>query len=125
MGGDLAEAARVLGVLMQLDAATAQRATGHFQNGMTSGPEFMGKAMGMRGALMSGSTAELLQLVVDCFGLQGAEAEAAVDALRARYPAPPASADEAGRKAAQADLKAAANAGTAVGSDGSGSIDRK
>lgn len=88
MQNNLDEGAEILAVLLGLDAAAAKAATAFFQRGMTSGPDFMMKAMSMRTAVTSGDEAELLQLMTDCFDLHGDAAREAVAAVRARYPAP-------------------------------------
>jgi hypothetical protein len=89
MSGDVPAAAGVLEVLLGLapDAATA--ATTHFQEQMSSGgPAFMGKAMGLRTAVTSGSDAEIKTLLSDCFGLAEPALAPALATLRTRYPAP-------------------------------------
>jgi hypothetical protein len=54
---------------------------------MTSDPAFMGKAMGLRTAVTSGSDGEIGALLGDCFGLSGALKDGAVATLRKQYPA--------------------------------------
>jgi len=88
MSGNAAAAASVLEVLLGLDRPTADAATAHFQREMTSGgPAFMGKAMGLRTAVTSGSDAEISALLADCFGLAQPAIAPALAALRAKYPA--------------------------------------
>jgi hypothetical protein len=88
MRGDAAAAAGVLEVLLALDAQAASAATSHFQAQMTSGgPAFMGKAMGLRTAVTSGSDAEISALLAECFGLEEPARARAVAALREQYPA--------------------------------------
>lgn len=89
MRGDSAAAASVLETLLGLSSEHSAAATGHFR-GRMSDPAFMPKAMGLRTAVASGSDAEIAALLGDCFGLDGPARDAAVTALRARYPAPPA-----------------------------------
>jgi hypothetical protein len=87
MGGNADEAARVLGVLLGLEPAEAASATAHFQQGAASGGQaFMMKAMGLRQAVTAPDDAPARELVAACFGLAGARLDAAVAALRARYP---------------------------------------
>ena len=86
MGGKPDEAARVLGVLLALDAPAAAAATAHFQEGARSGGQaFMMKAMGLRQAVTAPDDAPARELVGACFGLEGATLDGAVAALRARY----------------------------------------
>ena len=87
MGGDVARAAEVLGELLALDAAGATAATTHFQTNISADPAFMGKAMGLRTAVTSGTDAEIGALLADCFALKGAAVTSAVAELRKRYPA--------------------------------------
>src|SRR5688572_12122602 len=87
MAKDTAAAARVLKELLRLDDASAQAAAEHFDRQMTQGgPPFMGKAMGLRAAVTTGTDEEIRALIGECFGLEGEAAEGAVGALRERYP---------------------------------------
>lgn len=85
MSGDRATAASVLEQLLGVPPATAEAATGVFL-GKMSDPGFMAKAMGLRNAVTTGTDEEISTLVEACFGLHGPALEAAVVALRARYP---------------------------------------
>jgi hypothetical protein len=85
MQGDLGKATSVLAALLDLDADGARAAVAFFQQGMTSGPDFMMKAMGMRTAVMSGTEDDLRRLLVDCFGLEGDAVSRAVTAVLARF----------------------------------------
>jgi hypothetical protein len=87
MRGDGAAAAAVLETLLGLAPDQAAAATDHFRGRMTD-PAFLPKAMGLRGAVTTGTDAEIAALLGDCFGLDGAQRDAAVAALRTRYPAP-------------------------------------
>jgi hypothetical protein len=87
MGGDSKRAAEVLEQLLALDEGAAAAAVAHFQKSMTGDPGFMGKAMGLRTAVTSGSDGEIAALLGDCFGLSGAARDGAVASLRQRYPA--------------------------------------
>lgn len=90
MGGDAAAGARVLEQLLALDPETAMKATTHFQAQMAAGgPGFMGKAMGLRAAVASGSAAEIGALLAECFGLTEPALTPAVTALRAEGRAMP------------------------------------
>jgi len=83
MRGDVEAAGGVLQQLLGLDPATARGAAQHFQNQSTAiGPAFLGKAMGLRTAVTSGSEAEISALLRDCFGLDGAPLATALAALR-------------------------------------------
>jgi hypothetical protein len=70
MKGDVDGAGAVLQPLLGLGADDARAAAQHFhQQSTTVGPAFMGKAMGLRTVLASGSDAELAALLGECFGL--------------------------------------------------------
>ena len=85
MKGDVDGAGAVLQPLLGLDADQARAAAQHFQQqSTTAGPAFMGKAMGLRGALASGSDTEIAALLVDCFGLAGAPLATALATLKPR-----------------------------------------
>lgn len=86
MRGDGGAAAGVLESLLALTPDGAAAATAHFRGRMTD-PAFLPKAMGLRGAVTTGTDAEIAALLGDCFGLEGVPRDAAVAALRARYPA--------------------------------------
>jgi hypothetical protein len=88
MKGDVESAGVVLQALLGLDAAASRAAAQHFQTQSASlGPAFMGKAMGLRTALASGSDAEIEQLLQDCFGLTGAALATALATLKRMQPA--------------------------------------
>lgn len=90
MRSDVPAAGAVLESLLGLDAATAGAAAQHFQaQSVSQGPAFMGKAMGLRSALASGSDTEIGQLLRDCFGLDGAHLATAVASLKRSQPARP------------------------------------
>lgn len=83
MKSDVEAAGAVLQVLLGLDTAQAVAAARHFHTQSTQlGPAFMGKAMGLRTALTSGSDAELEQLLQDCFGLTSAALATALATLK-------------------------------------------
>lgn len=83
MRGDAAAGARVLEQLLVLEPEVATKATAHFQDQMAAGgPTFMGKAMGLRTAVASGSDAEISALLAECFGLTEPALTPAVGALR-------------------------------------------
>ena len=85
MGGDADRAARVLAELLAIDDATATSATAHFQQQMAASPTFAQKAMGMRQVVESRDEPALVDLLVDCFGIESARATQAAAALLARY----------------------------------------
>jgi hypothetical protein len=83
MRGDVAAAGTVLQQLLGLEAAAAHVAAEHFQAQATSvGPAFMGKAMGLRAAVTSGSDAEIGALLHDCFGLADAPLATAIATVK-------------------------------------------
>jgi hypothetical protein len=87
MGNDTARAGEVLEALLGLDHDAALAAAGHFQRSMGADPAFMGKAMGLRTAVTSGSDAEIAALLGDCFAIKGDAVAPAVATLRKKYPA--------------------------------------
>lgn len=83
MKGDVDAAGAVLQPLLGLAAGDAQTAAQHFQaQSVALGPAFMGKAMGLRTAVASGSDAEIGALLHDCFGLADARLATSIAALR-------------------------------------------
>jgi hypothetical protein len=83
MKGDVDGAGTVLQQLLGLGAVEARAAAQHFHTQSTSlGPAFMGKAMGLRTAMASGSEAEISALLRDCFGLADAPLATAVATLK-------------------------------------------
>jgi len=89
MKGDVPAAASVLEELLGLSAVRAHTASESFRAAMaTGGPQFMQQAMGLRGAVTTGTDAEIAALLVACFGLAQTECAAAVAVLRQRYPLP-------------------------------------
>ena len=83
MQGNVDGASTVLEQLLGLAAPEARAAAEHFHaQATTQGPAFMGKAMGLRGALAGGSDAEIRALVRDCFGLADAPLATAVATLK-------------------------------------------
>lgn len=81
--GDDAAAAGVLTELLGIDDARATAATAHFRAGLDASPQFMMKAMGMRGVVEARDAERLRALLEECFGLTDAEDAAAT--LLARY----------------------------------------
>jgi hypothetical protein len=70
MRGDVPAGAGVLEQLLGLDGPTAHAAASHFAaQAAAHGPAFMGKAMGLRTAVASGSAAEIAGVLTECFGL--------------------------------------------------------
>src|ERR1043166_1675234 len=66
MKGDVAAAGAVLQPLLGLPPDQAQQAAQHFHAQSTAqGPAFMGKAMGLRTAMASGSDTEIAALLRD------------------------------------------------------------
>src|SRR5262245_28307405 len=85
MQGDGATASCHLVTLLEVPAATADAAAKHFQQAMAQGPDFMMKAMGLRTAVTDPDLAKTTGLLVDCFGLDGAQAEQSAQALKRRF----------------------------------------
>jgi hypothetical protein len=86
MTGNTTEAARVLGVLLELDPPAAQAAAAHFRERMqVEGANFMTSAMGLRTAVTTGEDGEIRKLLTDCFGLTGPALDRSLTALRLRY----------------------------------------
>lgn len=87
MKGDAEGAGRVLQPLLGLEAGPAAEAAGHFAaRSAAEGPAFLGKAMGLRTALASGSSAEISGLLGDCFGLTGEPLATALATLARSQP---------------------------------------
>jgi hypothetical protein len=87
MQGNAAAAASTLETLLALEPADAAAAAAHFQAQMAAGgPAFMGKAMGLRTAVASGSDAEVAALLAECFGLVEPTLGRAVAAVRGSAP---------------------------------------
>ena len=84
MGGDAERAAEVLSQLLGVELLEARSATAIFSARMAEGPEFVQKAMSMRGAVAAKDEAQLRGLLVDCFGLTGEQANGAAATLLAR-----------------------------------------
>jgi hypothetical protein len=85
MKGDVDAAGAVLQPLLGLEPTVAHTAAQHFQaQAAAQGPAFMGKAMGLRTVLASGSDPEIGALLGDCFGLTGAPLATAVATLKPR-----------------------------------------
>jgi hypothetical protein len=83
MQGNVDAAGAVLQQLLGLEAGAARAAAQHFHAQSTAqGPAFMGKAMGLRTAMASGSDAEIGALLADCFGLADAPLASAIATLR-------------------------------------------
>lgn len=86
MSGEVDRSVTLLEALLGLDTAAAQAATTHFQSQMKSGgPDFMMKAMSMRGAVESGDAERLGDLLRDLFALEGTVRDAALATIRKRY----------------------------------------
>ncbi len=82
MKGDVPAAATVLETLLGLDPAAAATAAQYFQaQAVAAGPAFMGKAMGLRTAVASGSEPEVAGVLRECFGLAEPQLASATAAL--------------------------------------------
>jgi hypothetical protein len=85
MKGDVEGAGAVLQSLLGLSVDEARGAAQHFHGQSTAaGPAFMGKAMGLRTALASGSDAEIAALLGECFGLADAPLATALTTLKGK-----------------------------------------
>jgi hypothetical protein len=85
MRGDVDGAGSVLQQLLGLPAPASLAAAQHFHaQSKDQGPAFMGKAMGLRTAVSSGSEAEISELLRDCFGLADESLATAVATIMAR-----------------------------------------
>src|SRR5262245_34657293 len=83
MRGDVDGAGAVLQPLLGLSADEGRAAAQHFHaQSAALGPAFMGKAMGLRTAMASGSDADIDALLGDCFGLAGAPLTTAMATLK-------------------------------------------
>lgn len=83
MKGDVEAAGAVLQQLLGIDADAARAAAQHFAaQAASEGPAFMGKAMGLRAAVSSGSEAEIGALLHDCFGLLDAPLATAIATVK-------------------------------------------
>jgi hypothetical protein len=82
--GDIEAAGAALAELFEVDAARGQRCATVFADRLRQEPEFMVKAMTLRGHLASGSHNASLMLLWECFGLQGLEAIQVMELLQTR-----------------------------------------
>jgi hypothetical protein len=82
--GNLETAAATLAELLEMDLPRAMRCAARFQEQMQASPDFLSRAMRLRYELSRGSVNGAMMLLWECFGLQGAESIAALQALRAR-----------------------------------------
>jgi hypothetical protein len=72
----------VLQPLLGLDESQGRAAAQHFHaRSVAAGPAFMGRAMGLRTAIASGSRDEISALLHDCFGLADAPLATAIATL--------------------------------------------
>ena len=82
--GELAQAAALLGPLLELDLARAQRCADVFAVQAALRPELYTRVMRLKGAVQNGVLDEALGLLHDCFGLGELAAAAAVKVLQRR-----------------------------------------
>ncbi len=85
MQNQLPAAHGMLEELLGLPAEQAATATAFFKQ-QVADPAFMPKAMGLRTAVESGTDDQIGQILVECFGLDAAQREPAVAAVRKTYP---------------------------------------
>ena len=85
MQNQLPAAVAQLETLLGLSPDHAATATRFFQH-QVSDPAFMPKAMALRTAVESGTDEQIGEILVACFGLEAAQRETALAAVRMSYP---------------------------------------
>lgn len=81
MAGDVDAAGETLAALLDVPRDRGQRCAATFAERLATQPDFLAKAMRLRGELQSGSINGSLMLLWECFGLQGMESIGAMQAL--------------------------------------------
>ncbi|EAQ77550.1 hypothetical protein [Blastopirellula marina] len=81
--GDESAAGRVLSDLLQVDLPRGEQCAKVFLQRYREDPEIVSKAMQLRKELMQSNFNDAIMLLYECFGLQGMESIAAMQALRA------------------------------------------
>lgn len=77
-------AGQTLAPLLGLHPTRARLAAGRFAEQMHNQPEFLTRAMSLRVELANGATNSVLQLLAECFGLDGFESLMALQTLQSR-----------------------------------------
>ena len=80
--GDLVKAGEHLSALMELSEKDGLAAAQFFQKKMQMDPETISKTMQIRGAIEEGKTNAAMAAMMECFGLDGLKAIAALQALQ-------------------------------------------
>ncbi|TWT33386.1 hypothetical protein [Blastopirellula retiformator] len=80
--GDVSQAGRVLAELLQIDSHRGEQCATVFSQRYLEDPEIVAKAMQIRKELTTGNFNNAIMLLYECFGLQGMESIAAMQALR-------------------------------------------
>jgi len=83
MAGDVDAAGETLAALLDVPRDRGQRCAATFAERLATQPDFLAKAMRLRGELQGGSINGSLMLLWECFGLQGMESIGAMQALTA------------------------------------------
>jgi hypothetical protein len=82
MAGDVDAAGETLAALLDVQRDRGRRCAATFAQRLAAQPDFLAKAMRLRGELQSGSINGSLMLLWECFGLQGMESIGAMQALK-------------------------------------------
>ncbi|MCE9606751.1 MAG: hypothetical protein K8U03_17815 [Planctomycetia bacterium] len=82
---DVEGAGTVLAGLFDVSGPRGRECAKRFQEQLAERPQFLQKAMGLRLELASGSVNGALLVLWECFGLQGLESIAALQALKTRF----------------------------------------
>jgi hypothetical protein len=85
LANDVEGAGAVLAGLFDVSGVRGRDCARRFQEQLAERPQMLQKAMGLRGELSSGSVNGALLVLWECFGLQGLESLAALQALKSRF----------------------------------------
>lgn len=85
LANDVEGAGTVLAGLFDVSGVRGRDCAKRFQEQLAERPQMLQKAMGLRGELASGSVNGALLVLWECFGLQGLESLAALQALKTRF----------------------------------------
>lgn len=85
LANDVEGAGTVLAGLFDVSGPRGRDCAKRFQEQLAERPQFLQKAMGLRSELASGSVNGALLVLWECFGLQGLESIAALQALKTRF----------------------------------------
>lgn len=84
VAGQVEQAGATLARFLDLEQSRAARCALRFHERLTEEPDFLTKAMQLRHALRHGSVNNVLQMLFECFGLQGSEAVGVSQTLQSR-----------------------------------------